>query len=166
VGQAIGAGHRDTAPRIVRVTLLAATAWQVCIGLAYWLGGRQLLSPFVADDAAAKALLDCGAIMLPLSAFWTAFDVAAATYSESLSAAGDTAVTLRVRVALFACVFIPGAWVLTQRLSTGWMILVLWYAACSALVAAVLHVRFRRGAWRNIQLTGDVTCELPRTAVA
>ena len=101
MGNAIGARGRDEVPRLVEVTLAGAVAWQALVALAYLLLSRRILTLFVAAAPSAPALLDTGATLLVLSAAWTLFEALAATYAEALAAAGDTAVMLRARAALY-----------------------------------------------------------------
>jgi MATE family multidrug resistance protein len=88
-----------------------------------------------------------------LSATWQLFDAVATTLAEILRSAGDTTFTLWARVLLAWLVFVPGAYLSTRY--AGWTETgaVFWLAAYLALLAAVLVLRFSRGAWRRIQIT-------------
>lgn len=154
VGQAIGASRQEDVPRAVRLTLLVVGAWQGSVGLAYLLLPRALMAPFVHERAATAELMPIGAAVLMLSASWQLFDAAAMTIAEALRAAGDTAFTMWVRVALAWVVFIPGVFVTLRVLGGGFLAGMLWIVVYLGLLAAVLALRFRAGAWRRIDLTG------------
>lgn len=152
VGQAIGAGKKDAVNGLVWLTLRAAATWQGLAGLAYVAAPEALFRPFLSGRADDATLLEVGARMLALSAAWQVFDATATTLAESLRAAGDTAFTLWARVVIAWAVFVPGAYVTVRRLGGGDAVAVAWVVAYLALLAGVLAVRFRRGAWRRLQL--------------
>jgi MATE family multidrug resistance protein len=152
VGQAIGAGARDEVPRVVRLTFAAAATWQGAVGLAYLLFPEGFFVPFAGDALAGAALLATGRRMLALSAAWQIFDAAAATLAEALRAAGDTAFTMWARLAVAWLVFAPGSWLTVHRLGGGEMGAVGWLVAYLGLLALVLWLRFRGGAWRRLEL--------------
>jgi multidrug resistance protein, MATE family len=153
VGQAIGAARKDDVPGVVRVTFLSAAGWQVLAGLFYLTVPALLLAPFARDPATAGPLIGAAVGMLRLSVAWALFDAAAATLTETLRAAGDTAWPLWARVAIAWAVFVPGSWFMVPRagaraelVAVGWLVLYL------GLLAGTLWLRFRSGAWRRIVL--------------
>lgn len=154
VGQAIGAGAKDDAPRIVRLTFLVTASWQTAVGLVYLLLPELVFAPFARADG-SEALLEVGRRMLMLSAAWQLFDAAATTLAESLRAAGDTAFTLWARVAIAWAIFVPGAWLTVEKMGGGEVAAVLWLVLYLALLAGVLFLRFRQGAWRRLDLVGE-----------
>jgi MATE family multidrug resistance protein len=90
--------------------------------------------------------------MLLLSVGWQLFDAAASVLAEALRAAGDTAFTMWVRVAIAWAFFAPGSWISVRVLGGGDAAAVGWLVAYLALLAVVLFLRFRSGAWRRIVL--------------
>ncbi len=153
VGQSIGGGRKDEVPRMVRVTFLAAGGWQSLAGVLYLAAPGLLLAPFARDPGTSAPLLAVAIPMLRLSAAWALFDAAAATLSEALRAAGDTAWALWARVVIAWAVFAPGSWFTVpvagghaEQVAVGWMVLYL------GLLAGALWLRFRSGAWRRIAL--------------
>ncbi len=151
-GQSIGAGARDEVPRLVRLGFAAAGTWQGLVGVVYLVAPRLVFAPFARDPASAGALLEVGARMLALSAAWQLFDAAAAVLAESLRAAGDTAFVLWARIAAGWLVFVPGSWITVRSLGGGDVAAVAWLVAYLALLALVLFLRFRAGAWRRLEL--------------
>jgi MATE family multidrug resistance protein len=155
VGQAIGAGARDEVPRIVRLTFTTAAVWQGLVGLSYLVLPELLFAPF-ARGAGAEALKTVGVRMLMLSAAWQLFDAAATTLGEALRAAGDTAFPMWSRIAIAWLLFTPGAYITVRVLDLGDMGAVAWLVLYLALLAGVLWLRFRNGAWRRFELTEPV----------
>jgi MATE family multidrug resistance protein len=93
--------------------------------------------------------------MLLMSAAWQLFDAGSMVLSESLRAAGDTAYTMWARVVLAWAIWAPGSWYSVRHLGGGDTVAVGWLAAYLFVLAAVLLVRFQRGAWRRIELAPD-----------
>jgi MATE family, multidrug efflux pump len=156
VGQAIGAGRRDLVPRLVGVTFGACAAWECAMGVAYLAAPGLLLLPFARDASSAAGLLAVGTRVLRLSAAWQLFDAAVATLGEALRAAGDTAYTLWARLAVAWLFFVPGSFVSLRWLGGGDGTAVSWIVAYLAVLAGVLWLRFRSGAWRRIELVDPV----------
>jgi MATE family multidrug resistance protein len=156
VGQAIGAGAKDEVPRLVRLGFAAAGTWQGLVGVLYLVAPRLLFAPFARDPASATGLLEVGARMLAFSAAWQVFDAAAGVFAESLRAAGDTAFVLWSRLAAGWLVFVPGAWITVRWLGAGEIAAVTWLVVYLGLLALILFLRLRSGAWRRLQLVEPV----------
>lgn len=152
VGQAIGAGRKDDVPRVVRLTFLTASGWQGLVGIAYVVAPELLFAPFAREPSSREALVAIGARMLALSAAWQLFDAAAGTLSEALRAAGDTAVPLWARLAVAWLFFAPGSWISVRVLGGDDRVAIAWVVAYLGVLAGVLWLRFRSGAWRRIAL--------------
>ena len=152
VGQAIGAGRKAEVPGLVGLAFALAGGWQAFVGLAYLAAPELVLAGFAQDPASARELVEIGRRMLLLSVGWQLFDAAATVLAESLRAAGDTAFTLWARLAIAWAVFAPGSWISVRVLGGGDVAAVSWLVAYLALLALVLLLRFRSGAWRRIEL--------------
>jgi len=152
VGQAIGAGRKAEVPGLVGLAFALAGGWQAFVGLAYLAAPDLVLAGFARDPASARELVEIGRRMLLLSVGWQLFDAAATVLAESLRAAGDTAFTLWARLAIAWAVFAPGSWISVRVLGGGDAAAVSWLVAYLALLALVLLLRFRSGAWRRIEL--------------
>ena len=153
VGQAIGAREKDDVPRILRMTFLTVATWQVMAGLAYVAAPALLLWGFMPPPPEDVEFLSIGVRMLMLSAAWQLFDSAATTVVETLRAAGDTTFTLLARIVLGWCVWVPGSYYTVHVLGWGDLGAVGWLIFYLALLAGVVYLRFRSGAWRRIRLT-------------
>lgn len=156
VGQAIGAGAKHEVPRLLRLTFSAAGTWQGLVGLVYLILPAFLIEAFAPPGAAGDAVRTVGVRILMLSAAWQLFDAAATTLAEVLRATGDTAFTMWARMGIAWGIFAPGAYLTVNVFGGGDVGAVLWLVAYLGLLAATLFLRFRKGAWRNIQLTEAV----------
>jgi len=114
VGQAIGAGHRDDVPTIVKRTAATAFVWMGIAGLAYVLLPEPLMRIFESTEVPSEQLVAVGATTLAVSAAWQLFDGLGMTLSEALRAAGDTTWCLWARIAI--------AWVLFALYLHAWLI--------------------------------------------
>jgi len=152
VGQAIGGGRKDRVPGLVGLTFAVAAGWQSLAALAYLAAPDLILGAFARDPVSAEEFLAVGRRMLLLSAAWQIFDAGATTLAESLRAAGDTVFTMWVRVAIAWAFFAPGSYVSVRVLGAGDLVAVAWLVLYLAVLALVLFLRFRGGAWRRIEL--------------
>lgn len=154
-GEAIGRGGHDEVPAFVKTTLTVAAVWQCTVGLLYVAMPGALMSLFAPEGVDASELLQVGTVMLAISAAWQLFDAIVLTLGEALRSAGDTAWTMWARLAMAWLVFIPAAFVSVNVLGGGHVAAMLCIAGYVALLAVVFTRRFRSGAWRHIDLTGE-----------
>ncbi|MFO0589804.1 MAG: MATE family efflux transporter [Polyangiaceae bacterium] len=152
VGQAIGARAKDEVPRIVKMTFGTAATWQGLVALACLVAPGLLLRPFVGGEG-ADALVHTGRRMVMLSAAWQLFDAIAGAVSEALRAAGDTAFPLWARTIVAWVIFVPGSYVTVKYLGGGELGALAWFLAYFVMLAVVMTLRFRTGAWRTMELT-------------
>ena len=151
VGQAIGAGRKEDVPGIVWLTFKTNGSWMFLVSLVYICIPTLLLAPFV-PGGSDGTFIAIGVGMLMLSAVWQLFDAAGMSVTEALRAAGDTAFPMWVRGLLAWGVFLPGSWISVnvyggrEKAALAWLLIYL------ALLAAILSLRFRNGAWRKVQL--------------
>jgi MATE family multidrug resistance protein len=153
--QAIGKERHDDVPKIVRTTMGIAAVWQGSVGMVYLLLPEQLMSWFATPDADAKTMLSIGAVMLAISAAWQLFDAVSMTLSEVLRAAGDTTWSMWARMVVAWVLFIPSALISVSWLGGGYVAAIVSMVAYLAMLALVFWWRFRTGAWRKIDLTGQ-----------
>lgn len=152
VGQTIGRGERDEVPRILALTFATTAVWMGVVGLAYVAFPELLLRPFVPAGPHGDDFLTVGVRMLVFSALWQLFDAAGITVSEALRAAGDTAYAMWTRGVLAWLVFLPGSWITVRWFGGAEQSAVAWLLIYLGLLAFVLFLRFRSGAWRHIEL--------------
>jgi MATE family multidrug resistance protein len=150
VGNALGAGAPDAVPALVRRTTLVAVAWMVLVGVGYGAAPAALLAVFAKGDGALE-LATVGVRLLWVSIAWQLSDALSVVLSEALRAAGDTTWPMAARIALSWVFFVPAAW-WTARAGGGPVAVLLWVVVYITLLAALLYARFRRGAWRTMDL--------------
>jgi MATE family multidrug resistance protein len=154
VGQAIGAGAKDRVPGVVWLTFKVAAAWQFLVAAFYVLAPALVLAPFAGDPASAE-FLAVGRRTLYGSAMWVLFDAAFGVIAEALRAAGDTAFTMWIRAGIAWAVWVPASWYAVRKLGGGDVAATGALVAYLALLAIAVWLRFRSGAWRRIELTGE-----------
>ncbi|MDC0673944.1 MATE family efflux transporter [Nannocystis radixulma] len=156
VGQAIGGGRHDQVPRLVRQTFSVAACWQGLVGLLYFAIPVPLMMIFARDEIAGSSqVVVLGAQLLAISAVWQLLDAAVMTVNEALRAAGDTAWPLAARITVAWVIWLPLAW-LSVFVWNGGAVAATWsMVVYMVFLALVLVLRFRNGAWRRIDLTGQ-----------
>jgi multidrug resistance protein, MATE family len=152
VGQSIGAGQKDRVQGLVWLTFKTNAAWQGLVGLIYLAVPGLLLAPFKSDEADAQQMMEIGVRMLMLSAAWQLFDAAVSTVAEALRAAGDTAYTLWARLIISWALFVPGSYVTVRVMGGNDLVAMAWVVGYLAVLAGVLTLRFRGGAWKKLEL--------------
>jgi MATE family multidrug resistance protein len=153
VGKAIGAGRPDDVGVSVRLTLIAATGWQMCAAVLYIFFPDALMRLFAEDPEAGAELIEMGASMLRLSVLWQLSDAVASTMAETLRAAGDTTWPLYARLVIAWLIFVPASLVAVRVLEGGAVGAILSLVVYLGLLALALSWRYRSGRWRDIGLT-------------
>lgn len=151
VGQAIGANRKDEVPGVVKLTAGATVVWQGSVGLLCLLMPAVLVAPFARGEGAAE-VATIGASMLMISAAWQLFDAIAMAVAEALRSAGDTLFPMMARIAIAWLIFVPGSYYSVRVLHWGNEGAIVWLVLYLMLLAAVVTLRFRSGAWRSMQL--------------
>lgn len=151
VGQAIGAQRKDEVPGVVWLTARTAMVWQGGVGLLYVLVPAALIAPFASADEGA-VMADIGVRMLVVSAGWQLFDAIGMSVAEALRGAGDTFFPMMARIALAWLVFAPGSFITVKYFGWAEVGAMAWLVLYLVLLAAVVFLRFRHGAWRRIEL--------------
>jgi MATE family multidrug resistance protein len=152
-GQEVGRGHHDEVPKILRLTMATAVAWQVSVGVYYLLFPTFIMQMFAPRGNESPELVRVGAPLLALSAAWQLFDAMAMSFSEILRAAGDTAWPMWARLIIAWVLFLPLSYVSVIVLEGGGLAAIGCMIAYLAALAGVLALRFRAGVWRSIELT-------------
>lgn len=150
--QQIGKNARDQVWSVVKLTLTVTCAWETSLAVIYFLAPEPIITWF-APDAGGAHLVALGSTLLVISAIWGVFDATAMTFGETLRAAGDTAWPAKLRTAIAWLCFIPISYVVVRAWGEGAadaaMVCLVVYLA---ILAIVLALRFRSGAWKHIQL--------------
>lgn len=151
VGQAIGADAKDEVPGVVWLTAKATLVWQGSVGLFCLLAPAVLIAPFARGEGGPEVAA-IGARMLMVSAAWQLFDAVGMSVAEALRGAGDTLFPMVARIAIAWVVFVPGSYVSVRWFGWGDVGATSWLVAYLALLAGVVFLRFRSGAWRKVTL--------------
>lgn len=154
-GQAIGRGDKDAVPGILKMTFLVTAAWMGFVGLLYVLLPDLLMGPFKPDGGQGELFLRTGATILMLSALWQLFDAAGITIGEALRAAGDTAYPMWARGIIGWLIWFPGSLITVRHYGGDEIAATLWLVIYLGVLAVVLLLRFRSGAWRRIELVEE-----------
>jgi MATE family multidrug resistance protein len=151
VGQAIGANRKDSVPRVVRLTATATVAWQGAVGILCLVAPALLIAPFARGQGGPE-VAEIGARMLMVSAAWQLFDAIAMAVAEALRSAGDTFFPMMARIAIAWLVFVPGSYITVTHYGWGDVGAIGWLVLYLVLLAIVVSLRFRSGAWRTMEL--------------
>jgi MATE family multidrug resistance protein len=152
-GQEVGRGHHDEVPKILRLTMATAVAWQVSVGVYYLLFPTFIMQMFAPRGNESPELVRVGAPLLALSAAWQLFDAMAMSFSETLRSAGDTAWPMWARLIIAWVLFLPLSYVSVIVLEGGGLAAIGCMIVYLAALSGVLALRFRGGVWRSIELT-------------
>lgn len=164
VGQSIGAGDRDWAARLGGEVILMVATMMGAAGIAIALAGPWLVPLFIGVyDPDAQAVVQLAITLLWIAAVYQFFDGLNFASALCLRGAGDAAVPAVLVLGLGLCVFVPLTHLLTfpagggyvpalpgvgLGATGGWSALVVYVL----LLGPLLYRRWRRGAWRRIEL--------------
>lgn len=152
VGQAVGQRRLDLAERRAHAGMLVTGIYMGVIGLIFLLIPRPLLGLFSKDPEVIRV----GVGILIWAAVFQVFDAAQIVYVNALRGAGETRWPAMVVAAHCWIVFILGGYLVARLLPQWgyhgpWMTCTLYII----LLGLALGRRWRRGAWRKIDLFGD-----------
>jgi MATE family multidrug resistance protein len=149
VGRYIGMGRPHEALRRAHLGFMVAAIYMMICGVFFFVARRWLMSIF-SEDA---AVIDAGATLLTMAAFYQFFDAMYLIYNGALRGAGDTFVPA-IAVSLLCWIFtVGGGWLMALYVpQLG--VLGPWLAAMTygVIVGLFLMFRFSRGKWRAIRL--------------
>lgn len=151
VGHAIGERRHDLAELRARVGLVVTTGYMGFIGVIFLFFGPNLVGLLSGDPV----VIAVGSGVLIWAAAFQVFDAMGITYVHALRGAGDTRWPALVVIFCNWGVFISGGYAVSRLLPQmshhgPWMMCTLYII----LVGLALRHRFRRGAWRKIELFG------------
>jgi len=149
--QAIGKNQRERVWANVKLTMLCTIAWEGAMAIAYVAWPERILAWF-APEGGGVELVATGASMLAISAIWQVFDATGMTLNETLRAAGDTAWTAAARIVVAWGLFAPGSYIVVEKLHGGAVGAMGCLCGYLAILAGVLALRFKSGAWKRIEL--------------
>lgn len=152
VGQSIGAGDRERADRITRVSALSGFTLLGSAGVVIILAAVPIMRAFVPED---PALVIAGAEALR----WIALNFALSGVQLSLTGtfrgAGDTFATMLLAAVGTWIVLLPIAWLLSTQTSLGAKGIWMTYPIAGAINTLIALGYLRYGRWRRIRLTPE-----------
>lgn len=149
VGKAIGEGNRDLAHRHVMTALGVTMLYMGIVGVVFLVFREPLLGAFSSNQ---EVLAIGGSIMLCV-AFFQFFDALNIIYSHALRAAGDTMWLAVVGGILCIVIFIGGGTAVIHFLpGLGGLGPWLMGTIYLSIFGVVMHIRWRRGAWRKMDI--------------
>jgi len=151
VGRSIGEGRPDLARRRAGLGAVLNVLYMGLMGVVFVAFGEPLMRLFCQDPE----VIDLGVRLLVFAAVFQVFDAVAITYNHALRGAGDTTWPAVVG-ALQAWTIMIACGLLIGRLRPDLGSLGPWtFATLFVIVVGLTFwVRWRRGAWRNIDVIG------------
>ncbi len=156
VAQSQGRGHPDESTRVVWHGLLVTQCWMLGMAALYVLAPRALFEVFAPRGAAAGSVTDfaaiasIGVVLLRYVAAYCLLDAFNAVLSMALQAAGDTQWSMRMSMSahtlLITALWIGDRW--RRSIHVPWAIATVFVMA----LALIWLWRFRKGAWRSIEV--------------
>jgi putative MATE family efflux protein len=148
-GQNLGAGQPDRSVHGVHVASLIGLGAAAILGTAFLLIPQTLLGMFGMDD---PVVLEIGQLLLTFLSVSGLFVTVALAYTGGLQGTGDTkgplyiSIVSQILVPIGICLFVQQTWGLEA-----------WHIWLAILVGHMTRsllsvIRFRQGAWRNIQV--------------
>jgi MATE family multidrug resistance protein len=148
VGRYVGHMDRAGAARSFRSGQLLTLVISSGVALLFVVFPTPLVRIF-SDD---PEVLRLARPLLMIGAIYQFFDAFAIVADGALRGAGDTLVPFLIRVGLAWGLFLPLAWLLGIRLEGGLSAAWVGGALYVTVLAGILVVRFRSGAWRKIRI--------------
>jgi MATE family multidrug resistance protein len=151
VGNWIGAGRPDQSAAYARQVYKVGVYYMVALGLVF-LALRGLLFNVFSNDPVVLAM---GPALVLAIAFFGLPDGLRMISVGVLQGAGDTRFPMLASMAVLWGLYVPVSWwLVTQRGAApaeAWA----WGAVSYAIIAVVLLLRFRSGAWQRVRIFGD-----------
>lgn len=151
VGNWIGAGRHDQAAAYARQVYKLGVYYTVGLGVVFLLARSALFHVFT-DDPAVLAL---GPLLVAVTAFFGLPDGMRMVSVGILQGAGDTRFPMFASMIVLWGLYVPGAWYLVKHLGASPAQAWFWGAVAYAIIAVVLYLRFRSGAWQRVRIFGD-----------
>ncbi len=148
VGQSLGAGDIAEARRWGWSVAIIGSGVMGLLGLIQALGARTWLGIFLPDS---PATLELAVVPLIIIGLYQAFDGIGVVLLNILIGVGDTVAALKINTLAQWVLFLPLAWIFAVELGFGMMALWIGMGAYRLLIAVLVSVRFRSGAWALAQ---------------
>ena len=150
-GNWIGAGRPDQAAAYGRQVYKVGLYYMLGLGTVFLTLRPWIFNVFTEDPA----VLALGPALVAVIACFAIPDGLRMISVGVLQGAGDTRWPGLASMAVLWGLFVPGAWWLVIRRDVSPPEAWVWGTVCYTLIALVLFLRFRSGAWRGIRIFGD-----------
>lgn len=147
-GQALGAERPDRARRVTWFAVRSALLWMGSLAVLFFAGGPWLVRLFTSDPEIVRV----GAEALRVLALGQPFFAFSMVLAGALRGAGDTRFPMLVSGLSMWVVRLPLAWWFALGLGWGLPGAFASFALGSAIEAAVMTWRYRRGHWADIKV--------------
>ncbi|MDS0300107.1 MATE family efflux transporter [Halogeometricum sp. S1BR25-6] len=148
-GQNIGAGKEDRAARTNDLAAKVLFGLLTLAGVVVFLAAEPITAVFTNDPA----VVDVGATFLRYVAPTFGFIGIMRAYAGGFRGAGKTIIAATIAILTQGVVRIPIAWFASRSLGSSGIWLA--FAVSNAVGATIAYLWFRRGTWRQADLTGS-----------
>ena len=155
VGQYQGQGSSSLAAKSTVTAVKVATLYISIIGLTFILFPRFYFSLFTEHggaDLSLNELLPMGRKLLVIMAVWGVIDASHLVLSGALKGAGDTKFVMYYSLAMAWGVLVSGLVIIVLVLDLGIYWAWLWTAFYIFVLSIGYMVRFKQGAWKNMEV--------------
>ncbi len=149
VGKSVGAGDKDRAVRVTRISTAILVSYLLTLSIVYLVFRRELIGWWNPDPA----VIEIGASIMICAAVFQVFDGLGILYNSALRGAGDT-FWPALMVGVSHWVFVIGGGWLAVTLAPQWGAVGPWIAATCLLVflGFIMWYRWNSGAWRKLDI--------------
>ncbi|MFB6126488.1 MAG: MATE family efflux transporter [Halolamina sp.] len=150
-GQNIGAGETDRAATASTFAAKATFAVLAVVGAVAWLAAGDIVAVF-SDDA---QVVEVGRLFIRYVAPTFGFTGVFHAYKGGFRGAGRTLTAAAVSIAMLGVIRVPVAWLGARTL--GYRGIWVAFAVSNVAGAVIGYAWYRRGGWRDADVTGDAT---------
>ncbi|MCK5843213.1 MAG: MATE family efflux transporter [Victivallales bacterium] len=155
----IGGGAIETADRSAYKAWKISACYILFTGTCYLLFPDLLLTFFRPDGAEESAkfaeVVERGRTILAFAAAYNLFNSVRFVFMGALRGAGDTKIPMWIIIGCSWGIMAPGGYLLINVLHTSLNSVWLFMTINSAIVAALIFLRFKSGEWKNIKMTDE-----------
>lgn len=151
-----GMRRPDLSVRVVKSACKLGYAYAGAVGLAFFCFPEFFIGLFIASNSPDAQLIVAKALpLIKLVSFFVLGDATYLIFGESLRGAGDTRFYMWVMVCCAWGLLIPGTWILVYKMQSSILAVWGWLTFYAWLTALFMLVRFLRGKWKTIFVTGN-----------
>ncbi len=150
-----GLQRPDLSVRVVKSACKLGYTYATCVGLVFFCFPQFFIGLFIAPGSPDAALIAAKAVpLVKLISFFVVGDATYLIFGEALRGAGDTRFYMRVMIGCAWGLLIPGTWLLVYKWHSSIFAVWSWLTFYAWLTALFMLLRFWRGSWKKILVTG------------